>query len=586
MFDVEMPDGTIIEGVPDGTTQADLMSRYQKMQTPAQTIQQSQTGWSAITRPAEEYMAAQRQRGADLADAVNRQDQGQQNPASTALQVGLHNVGGGLAQLPITAVEMAAKALYQGAPQPVQNVASSTGQAIAQSPAGQEIGQLANQYQQNEQTYAKQNPEAAANYQAIREGVNLLPLAPEVRAATEAGMTTTGNALKDLATNAGEIAAKTIPTIKQLVRIEPGQISPLLQDISERGIDETGAFKQLREQLGNEAANLQEKISGKFEDGKKVAPGLFDIAKERGNDAYINSSAINTLSQTIKQQAGNEVGSDVVSLLNNTASKLDGMLEQTPSLNSQGIIGKPQVSLNDMETLRRSLSGISKERTAAGNVAGQVVKKIDTILTPDNIMGDKDAVNIWKEAISKRREFAQKFEEPQELALSITNEPNEVIEKKFLGSGPLSSKSNLGLVYDNTLKALPPEQRPGASFLLKQAMVNRMIRNSGLVSDSEEGVSAARLANQIRNLRRENQTIWNKFNPQEKDDLRRLEDKLRTSSQGGVVNKVGGFLVKMLSKATRSSLELPRTIKPKTIFTVDDIAKMTATKPKFRNKIK
>lgn len=221
-----MPDGTQVnfpDDMPSEQIKGLIASKFPDIAKSTQ--EKEQGGFSAITKPISDFIEGQKQRGADLANAVNRQNQEQQNPASTALQFGLHNIVGGLAQIPTAGIEMAGNIASDMAPRniasdmtpaPIKNAVNDVGQAIAQSPIGQaltppslapEAGRIINAYNQNNAAYAKSNPEAAANFQAIREGVNLLPFAaPEVRAATEAGAEAAGNAIKNVTTDAGKAA--------------------------------------------------------------------------------------------------------------------------------------------------------------------------------------------------------------------------------------------------------------------------------------------------------------------------------------------------------------------------------------------
>lgn len=358
--------------------------------------------------------------------------------------------------------------------------------------------------------------------------------------------------------------------------VNPNRISPLLEDVSEKGIDNIGAFTKVRQLLGNEAAKLQEEISGKFVNGQKVKPGLFDVAKEKGKNLFIDKESVTQLSNTFKQQAAEEIDDDSVKLLQNVGTRLDALSK------------KNDLNLNDIERLRRSASQVSNTPGSVGHTGKTITKQIDQwlddSLASNAVQGDKTAISTWKEAISKRREFGKKFENPKEIAAAIAEEPNEVIEKMFLGFGPVSSKREIARIYKNTLKALPDNQKNGAGFLLRQSIVNKMIKNASRTVDAEEGVSGMRLADQIKDLRKENQSIWNKYPDNEKRDLLRLEGELRKNSEGGPINKIGEFLFKRLSYVTRSNLELPRTIKPKVIFTIKDLEDFTKIKPRFKTK--
>lgn len=349
-----------------------------------------------------------------------------------------------------------------------------------------------------------------------------------------------------------------------------GESAKILSDVAERGIDETSSFSNLRTGLQQEADKQNIEISN-----------LFTQAKERGKNTFVDKSGLSELSADIKMQAKSEVGVAPAGLLKDTAKKLDTLLSGDEGLNAQGVIQPRRVSLNEIETLRRSLTGIAKGGGAEGNVAGRLVGRIDSYLdnTIDKATGDKEAINIWKSAITARREFGNKFENPKEIAKALTDSSNEAVEQIFIGSGGAALNKELSKNYDNTLNALPVEQQQQAGFLLKQSIVNRMIKNAAQSADDGEGVSASRLSNQIRNFRRDNQSMWAKFSPEEQGVLTGLESDLRDKSKGGVLNVVGKAAFRFLSRASYSHLELPRTLKPKTIVSVDELLELTKIKP-------
>ena len=347
-------------------------------------------------------------------------------------------------------------------------------------------------------------------------------------------------------------------------------ISGLFEDISERGIDDVQAFNTLRNQLGDEATDLQMQISGRFEDGKKVAPGLFDLAKERGKDAFLAKNVVDDFVVGLKEAAAEEIDDEATRILQNVIGRVEDL--------ATGING---VKVNDFQTLRRAASKLSTVGGSKGFVGGSVARNIDSLLEDniDNISGNQDAVRLWKQAISKRAEFGRKFERPKSIASAIGDDTLERVEQNFIGSGPISSKKDLANVYRDTLKAVPKKQQKQTGFLLRQSMVNQMIKRAAKTTDVEDGVSASFMANQLRNLRRDNKSSWNLFPVEEQRILRQLEVELRKETKGGPINKIGKFLFKFLSRATRSNLELPRTIKVKNIVEVDDLIDMTRIKP-------
>lgn len=350
----------------------------------------------------------------------------------------------------------------------------------------------------------------------------------------------------------------------------------LFEDIAERGIDDTGAFSKLREMLGNEAAKLQQEISGTFDGaGKKVSPGLFDVAKDRGKDLYINKDAVSGLAREFAAKAKDEIDDDATNIFNTAAKRL------------QGFTAKNDLNLNDIEGLRRAASQVSTVGGSKGYAGKTVTRDIDEWLTnslgKDDVSGDRAAIDIWKQAISKRREFGDKFERPQEIAKALTGKTNEEVENTFIGAGGAALNKGLSRVYDSTLKALPKDQHQEAGFVLRQSIINRMVKNAAQSSDSGEGLSATRLGNQIRNFKRDNISMWNKFPDGEKRTLNHLEKGLYKTAKGGTINIVYNAVEKLLRRGLRTNIELPRTLKPKTIVTKDDLLELLQVKPKFQN---
>lgn len=206
-----MPDGAQVnfpDDMPPEQIKGMIASKFPDIAK--QTDQQDNSGFAAITKPISDFIEGQQQRGADLANAVSQGD----NPVSLGLQVGLHNVVGGLAQVPAAGMQVASN-LASKLPIDMTTGMSPEGIQRAQDIKAS-VGNLANQYNQNNAAYAQIHPEAARNFQAIREGVNILPFAaPEIRAATQAGSEITGNALKNVTTDIGKSAiTKTVEAFK------------------------------------------------------------------------------------------------------------------------------------------------------------------------------------------------------------------------------------------------------------------------------------------------------------------------------------------------------------------------------------
>lgn len=192
----------------------------------------------------DKFIANQKQRGADLANAVNATSieptGNQQTPGETLYQAGLHNVVGGLAQVPATAINGAVNVASKlpinwnsgMSPEGIQRVQDIKAKAA----------QLANSYAQNEQQYTQDNPRAARNFQATRELANLIPFgSPEVRAATEVGLDAAGNAAKN--------AIKDIPKAIEKTPLPSSEVAKNISRTSYAEADAKGGI--LTPEFGN-----------------------------------------------------------------------------------------------------------------------------------------------------------------------------------------------------------------------------------------------------------------------------------------------------------------------------------------------
>ena len=547
MITAQLANGTRLQ-FPDGTSQEVIQGVVRKQMSGVQ-----ETG----------LMEKLQQRGAAMANAAAMEQTGAEKAFQMAGQA-----AGSIGDVAGAALGGAAKLGYQALPQGAQEDLKSAGTAIAQSPVGQAVGQLAQAYGQNWERFAKDSPRAAANLEAAANIGGLLPISMGTKA--------TATGVKGAANILGE-SAEAILKDEVVNFPAPKAISPLFEDIAENGIDDLGAFTQLRNTLGEEAARLQEEISGKFVDGQKVEPGLFDIAKDRGNNAFLEKISVQNLGDEIAGMAETEIG-EAATLLKETGKRLKSLSNRPSVYDKVSLTSfRPEVTLNDIEGLRRGLSAVSNEGTARAGVAGQLTRKIDDFLADSlkqgSVKGDSATVEVWGNAISKRREFGNKFERPRELSALLQKGADqlsdEVLEQRFVGAGGAALNKNLSEVYKNTLKALPPEKRADASLRLKQSIVNRMVKNAAQSSDAEGGISAIRMANQIRNFRRDNRSMWNEFSDSEKATLNRLEGKLRKADSKTAMRAVTWALGKIARR------ELPRTLKPKTIIPTEKLIKMT-----------
>lgn len=327
------------------------------------------------------------------------------------------------------------------------------------------------------------------------------------------------------------------------------RFSDLFTDIFEEGFDETQAFRQVKTLLGDEA-----------EKAGRIVRKNYEKAKELGEDAFIPESKVSEFISDIANRAGKEIDDDARSALSNIVNRLDDLRQ------------RGGVTVNEMQSIRRSASRASKRGLYA---AGEAARDIDDFII--DALPDDNVGKVWKEAIKSRREFAQKFEDPAEIAYALTDEPLEAVEAKFFSRGTFNPKA--ARIYDDVVKAVPQDQAEKSGFLMRQSIVNKMIKDAAGKVDDPDGVSGVFLANRISGLRKNNTDLWGKFKPDEQELLNNLEATLRKEAKGGFVNKTAEFLTKFLSRASGSNIELPRTIKPKTIYTLDDLMRLTKTKP-------
>ena len=354
----------------------------------------------------------------------------------------------------------------------------------------------------------------------------------------------------------GIVGGRAVKSLKP--KIKPQQ--NLLGDVAERGLDEMEAFTSVRSGLVKEATKQNKKITR-----------LFDDAKTRGANAFIEGDDLKKLSSKLLGDIDDVIDIDGKNFLSSTSKTLDTLSEGKDISNT----------INKLQSFRRQASQIVRKDKAGSEGAKKILEKIDNFLDTTEIKGDPNAAKVWKDAIKARREFGQKFENPAKIAKAIDEAATiDTVEKQFLGTGAVSAQKDLARTYDEVLKALPLDKRKQAGFALRQSTFNQLLKNSAKSSDSAEGISASRLSNSIRNVRRENKSLWDKFPAEEKQILSKLERELRAVSKGGTLNRVYAATEKLISRGVRSNVELPRMLKAKTIVSIDDLLELSSFRPK------
>lgn len=550
----QMPDGRIGRfEVPDGTTaeQAPLLIeqhiKSQQEQTPALPVEQQQVDQSAQQNPELVGHPVLRQVGLATRYGI----EGIASPVTAVgdiANIAINKTTGSNLQMPSDLLSKGLTAVGLPEPQtPTERVVGDVSRSIAGTggviKAGKEIATALPKISE----FLVANPLTqlgAATGSAAASGT-----------AREAGLGSTGQTLAGLV---GGIAGGAAG-----IRSErpPKPASPaLLSDVEQSGVGTTEAIGNLRGQLEKEAKKQQAKTDL-----------LFEAAKKEGSKAFVDLDKAKQFSNEIKQMASTEIDDAAKSTLSNAANRIDSLIES-------GII-----PVNDFEALRRTASNAGKKAGGGSGFAGRAISnKIDdflqSALETGGVSGDTKAVTTWKNAIQNRRDYAVKFEEPAAIAATLEDDTIETIGQKFLGgAGPVRKEASK--IYDNTLAALPENQRKNAGFLFRQSVVNKMVTSAARAVNQPNSVSANNMANQIKILRTENRSLWDKFTPNEKSMLSDLEGSLRKEASGGWVTKVGNVVTKMIRKSG-VNVELPRTLAAKTAMTVDQLVDLTKVRPK------
>lgn len=305
-----MPDGTTIQGVPDGVTQSQLMDRYGKFQA-AQPVAQSKgddlSGGqdnSFFGRIGQDYQNRVAQ-GQQAANAYVSGDQGK-------IMTGLDFAGKIGAGTGADAISEAAKSAYSYAPQGLKDAVSTGISALENSPPGllatDAAHYLGNQYQDLAQRY----PNAARHVEAATDIGSLL--APEV---PFKGTSLAGAAV-DAASSGSKALVEAIPQSMQLAADDAG-----------RAMATTSAREQQTAALRKSASDLYQDSSSQ------------DI-KFGDQDAQNLNSALSALQPKtdLEQRSWASSGAarqaqDIQASLATEAPTLNGLLAKRNELNSE-----------------------------------------------------------------------------------------------------------------------------------------------------------------------------------------------------------------------------------------------------------
>lgn len=229
-----------------------------------------------LKKAASDFVQEQQQRGAKLNDIVNATKSGQQSLPEGVLQGAMNEVGAGADAIG-AGVAAPIKAGYAALPAAAQAPIDS-----AMASVGKVVAPVVQAYNQNLNTYNAQNPRAGRNFEAIREGANLLPLGSSgVRDAAGAAVDTAANAAKDVAMDTGKgIANKIGDIVNPDIPLTSDEGKDVARYSYKMAEDNGGlAHPQVRQNLINDLkANLPSDES--LKPGGSVVQQVLDKAQE------------------------------------------------------------------------------------------------------------------------------------------------------------------------------------------------------------------------------------------------------------------------------------------------------------------
>lgn len=287
----------------------------------------------------------------------------------------------------------------------------------------------------------------------------------------------------------------------------------------------------------NKVGGVSNILSKQAEESQGIVSNLYNKAEISGKNAFLQNPVTTSLVRQLDEMAETTVNPDSKALLDNAITALRN---------------KNNIGLNEIVRLRNSVSDSFKAGGGTRYTAGNIVRAIDDNLDEASrvgmISGDQSAVRQFNEAISASKEHFSKFAPTNKdgkltlagkaIVKAIDDEmtPEEVANAFFGGSG-VGNARHAAKTYDAVLRAVPTEMRDEVGRDLKRAIVSRMFRLASSAADNTE-VAVSKLGNEIKRLRINNKSLFNKFSDAEKAQLQNLEVNINEMSKGGVINDV------------------------------------------------
>jgi hypothetical protein len=329
-MNIKMPDGTIIQNVPDGTTRSQLMARYEKLsaaKAPAAPAQQpvnppqSQVAPkvpqpTTVSPPSEDKGLLSRV----AEDVSNRFQQGKQimttpgqNPFSVGLQMAGKVVAGTAGDIAGEVVKSAYKTFV---PEDVQEKVKGGLQKIMSTPELQPGIEAVKRGALEYANWAKEHPEAAGNIESLVDIATLVPVGAGAKAvtATAKQIPVVKPISKGLALPSAEKLAKTTKGMydtsqKTVSKIKEGGVvfHPVVGQEISTGLDKViagipKAEKDLMPETVKKIADFKTYINegdNSLRSFFAMQKGLKDVAYAGGDDAAAAKKALGVIDKVL-----------------------------------------------------------------------------------------------------------------------------------------------------------------------------------------------------------------------------------------------------------------------------------------------
>lgn len=548
--DVQMPDGTIIQGVPVGTTKEQLQAKLSSARAQPQAQPQKSNYLRALADTAAQgltFGTADEIGGGieslitgkpyqQIVDTTRQrlQDERKDYPVSTFIA----DMAGSFA-LPVGGFAKLAKS----APSAVSalkafaeaNPIKFSGAIGASSGAARGAGEGTDEQSRLENAGIGAGFGAAAGTVGAAIGgkiANLLagkkPAQAPLQANTAAQLTpdvapTASPTVAPLTQNADELFPKTAGQRTQVADIQRLENNAIAGTISPKA--QEAGFDMLNKQ--NESfKKLITKIGGDVESGRNINGILDDVSKTVQGKAGELKASVNDAYELAKQGKGVKIGKAEIQqgLWKNIAEiRREGGYDITQMPNAKTVLqrlGKysqdrkgttlTNVKLGELENFRKQASQARQRTTdpTEKKFLGDVVRSYDNFMENTAAsavdIGDKNAINAFKTAVKTRAEYGKLFQSNKLVEDIVSGEKSlDDTVKAFMGTGAIKGKTEMANNLQAVLTATGKEADNVRADLQNAFMKRLYDRVSGGKLEGKPDatkVSPAKLKTELENL--------------------------------------------------------------------------------------